>query len=102
MHPTNDSAIASRSPVPTRPVALDLAHVGAVKDELLAVLAVGSPRLDLSEVASCDLAGLQLLWAANASAVAHGHRFSVAAPSPAVRAAAATFGLDLSELQDPS
>lgn len=86
----------------TRPLALELAHVGAVRDELLAALAVGSTRFDLSAVASCDLAGLQLLWAAKASAVAHGQRFSVVDPSSAVVAAAATFGLDLSELQDPS
>lgn len=102
MQPTNDSAIASPRPAPTRPAALDLAHVGAVKDDLLAALAVGSTRLDLSEVASCDLAGLQLLWAASASAGAHGHRFTVTAPSPEVLAAATTFGLDLSELQDQS
>lgn len=102
MQPTNDSAIAPPSPASSRPAALDLAHVGAVKDDLLAALAVGSIRLDLSEVASCDLAGLQLLWAANASAGAQGHRFTIVAPSPAVLAAATIYGLDLGELQDPS
>lgn len=102
MQPTNDSAIASPKPASSRPLALDLAHVGAVKDDLLAALAVGSTRLDLSAVASCDLAGLQLLWAAHASAGAHGHRFTIVAPSPTVLAAATTYGLDLEELQDQS
>lgn len=100
MPSTNASGSVVSSPAASRPVALDLAHASAVKDELLARLAVGSTVLDLSAVTTCDLAGLQLLWAARASAQASGQRFTVTSPSPAVLAAAAAFGLDLNELQD--
>lgn len=100
MQATNASGSVATSSAATRPAALDLAHASTVKDELLARLAVGSTVLDLSAATTCDLAGLQLLWAARASAQAHGQRFTVTAPSPAVLAAAAAFGLDLNELQD--
>jgi anti-sigma B factor antagonist len=100
MPPTNESGVAVPSPAATRLLALDLAHASTVKDELLARTAVGTTTLDLSEVASCDLAGLQLLWAARASARARGQRFTVASPSVAVLTAAVAFGLDLAELQE--
>lgn len=100
MPSTNASGSVASSTAASRPAALDLAHASAVRDELLARLATGSTVLDLADVASCDLAGLQLLWAARASAQAHGRGFAVTNPSPATLAAAAAFGLDLNELQD--
>lgn len=99
MQATNPSgSVATSAAAP--PAALDLAHAGAVRDELLARLATGSTVFDLSAVTTCDLAGLQLLWAARASAHANGQRFTVTNPSPVALAAAAAFGLDLNELQD--
>lgn len=100
MQTTNPSGTVATSAAASPPAALDLAHASAVKDELLARLAVGSAALDLAAVTACDLAGLQLLWAARTSAQGHGQRFTVTNPSPAVLAAAAAFGLDLNELQD--
>lgn len=100
MQATNPSGTVATSAAASRPAALDLAHASAVKDELLARLAVGPTSLDLASVTTCDLAGLQLLWAARASAHSNGQRFTVTNPSPAALAAAAAFGLDLNELQD--
>lgn len=100
MPATNPSGAVASSAAASQPTALDLANAGAVRDELLARLATGSTVLDLASVTTCDLAGLQLLWAARHSAQANGQRFTVSNPSPAALAAAAAFGLDLNELQD--
>lgn len=100
MQPNHASAVVAPSPAGVRVQALDLAHAGAVRDELLARVTAGSTTFDLAAVETCDLAGLQLLWAARASAQTHGHRFHIVSPSAAVQAAAAAFGLDLAALQE--
>jgi len=51
-----------------------------------------SMRLDLSGVAACDAAGVQLLWAARQSAVQAGQPFAAEGAS-AVRECCAQFGL---------
>ena len=81
---------------------LDLVHIAARREELLAHAAMRSPRLDLGAVVSCDLAGLQLLAAARATAAADQVSFRLDNPSPAVLAACATFGIDLQSAIDHS
>lgn len=100
MQPNQTVAVTESHPTGVRVLALDLAHASAVRDELLARTTAASTAFDLGEVAVCDLAGLQLLWAARASAQAQGHRFTVVSPSAAVQAAAAAFGFDLAALQE--
>jgi anti-anti-sigma regulatory factor len=74
---------------------LDLAHAAARREELLAHAAMHATVLDLSAVTSCDLAGLQLLAAARATAAANQVPLRLEQPSPAVLAACTTFGIDL-------
>ena len=59
----------------------------------------GEIILDLSEVTSCDVAGIQLLYSAKRTAKEKGKRFSLSAVSGAVLEEAARTGieLDLSE-----
>ena len=73
----------------------DLAHAAARREELLAHAAMGESVLDLSAITCCDLAGLQLLAAARATATANQVPLRLDQPSPAVLAACAAFGIDL-------
>lgn len=90
---------STRSPEPAAAMQLgadlDLVHIAARREELLTHAAVRSPILDLGAVARCDLAGLQLLMAARATAAVDEVTLHFANPSAAVQAAAAVFGIDL-------
>lgn len=56
---------------------------------------------DLGSVDSCDCAGLQLLCSARKSAAASGVQLQIENLSPAIAAAAAGIGLELSEITHP-
>ena len=73
---------------------LDIYSVEAAKTALLEHLASRPAlALDLSAVAACDLAGLQVLIAARKGASATGKRFSIGASSEAVRECCALSGV---------
>jgi anti-anti-sigma regulatory factor len=82
----------------TAPLSLDV--VAAVKQELLAAAAAGVRELDLSAVAVCYLAGIQLLLAASARTDAGHAVFRLRNPSPAITAACTAFGCELAATTD--
>lgn len=61
--------------------------------ELKAQLEAGARRFDLSRIAEIDSAGLQLLIAVHASALASGRPAALVAPADCVREACLTLGL---------
>lgn len=62
----------------------------------------GALALDLGQVEACDSAGVQLLLATRASALARGMQVHITAASTPVRQALATFGLAGAWLEDGS
>ncbi|MCU0867071.1 MAG: STAS domain-containing protein [Planctomycetes bacterium] len=94
------AACAARDRLPLGPD-LDLAHAAALREELLARAMRGDLHLDLGGVSRCDLAGLQLLVAARASARANQQLCTLHTLSGAVRSAGATFGIDLESTDQP-
>jgi anti-anti-sigma factor len=80
--------------------ALDVQHAGDLQAMLLGHIgqASGGLTVDLTEVTTCDSAGLQLLCAARKSAHASGHQWRLANPSEPFLRASTEMGLDLQEL----
>jgi len=81
---------------------LDIQHAEAVHKLLLAQPDSPVMELDLSEVAACDLTGVQLLLSAQRTASADGRKLSISACSPAVTTACTGLGLDISRLSLPT
>ncbi|MDR3460051.1 MAG: STAS domain-containing protein [Verrucomicrobiae bacterium] len=82
---------------------LDLYQVAAARAALLNELA-GRPglELDLSGIANCDAAGLQLLIAAGRSAALAGKTFCIQAAAPAIGECSQLLGLTLETGQPPA
>ena len=83
---------------PTSPVLalegdLTIHHAAELKDRLLAALAAGTRCLDLSDVAECDSAGVQLLLAARRSAQESGQPLTLAPVSEPLREVLQRYGL---------
>lgn len=72
---------------------LDISLVEELRTRLLELLESPEPCLDLSELSSCDTAGLQLLLSAHRSAAAAGKTLRFAHPPSCLTALAAQLGL---------
>ena len=80
-------------------VALDICTAADLRQELQQAVAAGSDLLlDLSRVANCDAAGLQVLVAASRSARSAGTGFRIARMSEAVSKAVRMLGLEPAQL----
>lgn len=78
---------------------MTICHVAALREELLERISTdGDMDLDLSEVAGCDVAGLQLLCAACKFAQQRLKSFRVVKTSPAVSTAIEAAGLNSDEV----
>ncbi|MGB8169325.1 MAG: STAS domain-containing protein [Chthoniobacteraceae bacterium] len=88
------------SPTPRLDGALDIQRVIERRDQLLA-LTTGTTQpfvVDLSGIASCDTAGLQLLCAARRSATLNGREWRPQQPSEAVLRACTEVGIQPEQL----
>ena len=79
--------------------ALDLDTAEPFRDALIQIVELGTqPEVDLSGVASCDLASLQLLRSAVLTAAGQGTPLTIVACATAVRQACRQFGTSMDEL----
>jgi anti-sigma B factor antagonist len=78
--------------------ALDSSTASAVRERLLGMLSLGVKQLtiDLSEVSSCDVAGLAVLIGVQRCAKARGIAVRLAAPGPQIAGLLSSTGLDRS------
>lgn len=81
---------------------LDIYSAAAFRDALLAQAARPTVVVDLAPVESCDIAGLQVLWAVKRSAEASGRSFVVRNTPPVLLQACSGLGLDATQLLPPS
>jgi len=72
---------------------LEISRVEELRPQLLALLEMPAPSLDLGGLTGCDTAGLQLLLAARRSAASDGKALALVNPPACLARLANTLGL---------